>query len=124
MFAHEAPYLKGLHGGAQLRTEMTKLQNYAELDALRDGGFGKNVFLPFLKEMLELVPNKSGTPSDGPFLGLGVKDLRPLAYKVMSAMRLDFDNTGDSGTVQTVNDFFTYFVNKWETPVDPTPPGK
>ena len=113
MFAHEAPYLKGLHGGAQLRTEMTKIQNYAELDALRGGKFGEEVFLPFCEEMLKLVPKKSGTPADGPFLGLGIKDLRPLSYKVMSAMRLDFDNTEDYGTVQTVTDFYTFFAEKW-----------
>lgn len=119
MFVHEAPYLHGLHGGAQLRTEMTKIQNYAELNAMHGGTFGTDVFVPFLNECSRLTTMKSGTPDEGLFLGMGIKDPRPLVYKVLSAMRLQYDVTNDIKGIQMVNDFFTSFIHRWEAPVPP-----
>lgn len=115
MFAHEAPFLQGLHGGAQLRTEMTKIQNYAELNAEHGGTYGEDTFKPFLADMRNILKNESGTAADGLYLGVGVKDLRPLCFKVIAAGRMAAANKDGTNYSGVIDAFFKTFEDKWVT---------
>lgn len=112
-FVHQIPYLGALNHGATLRTKATKLQSYAELDAMRGGKFGEKL-AAFWADQKARLAQDHGLPSDGLNLEVPGLDPRMECYRVLSSVRL----SGHDDHKASWNAFCDYFVNKW-APVAP-----
>lgn len=101
----DAPYLGAINGGAELRTACVKLQSYAAINWRNGGTFGTEVLAPFYADMQQIARKDSGTPFDGKYLGMGVRDPRRQFYKVASAVRMN----GSMHDKQVFGDFLAFF---------------
>ena len=108
MFIHEAPYLGSVNHASQLRTAACKLQNYAELNFMSGGTYGVDVLAPFWDDQTALMAQTSGYPTDGKFLGMGVRDIRKECYMVQSAIRM----SGNVADTAALKGFFKFFSDK------------
>lgn len=116
MFLHEAPYLPLTNHSAQLRAAAVKAQ--CKVDILGTTSDYASKLRAFWDDQKERVENDSGLPSDGVYLGPGNTDFRPLAYLVVSYLRL----SKDTAKVAAFKDFCTAMSVAACTTADVTEP--
>ena len=87
MRVSDVPFCPSILAAAQLRVDVCKLFNHADLMRDRGSQYAVDVLVPFWTAIKALASQPNGRPYDGPYLGAGIKDLRPQIYKCLTTVR-------------------------------------
>ena len=87
MRVSDVPFCPSILAAAQLRVDVCKLFNHAALMKDRGGTYATDVLVPFWTAVKALAQLPNGRPYDGPYLGAGIRDLRPQIYKCLTTVR-------------------------------------
>ncbi|CAK1256681.1 unknown function [Klebsiella phage vB_Kpl_K59PH2] len=87
MRVSDVPFCPSILAAAQLRVDVCKLFNHADLMRDRGSQYAVDVLVPFWTAIKALAQLPNGRPYDGPYLGAGIKDLRPQIYKCLTTVR-------------------------------------